>query len=94
MVLKYLIQIIPMAKQVKTFKLDSLGLDVRCRRRANMKAKIQLWSESYCDKSFFYSNCQSSDWPPVITHCQGRILTEESLINFTMYNTFLCRMMK
>ena len=47
MVLKYFIQIIPMAKQVKeTLKL--------LYEEGKKEAIIQLWSESYCDdKSFF-----------------------------------------
>ena len=68
MVLKYFIQIIPMAKQVKeTLKL--------LYEEGKKEAIIQLWSESYCDdKSFFYSNCQSIDWAPAIIHCQRRCL--------------------
>ena len=74
MVLKYFIQIIPMAKQVQnTLKL--------LYEEGKKEAIIQLWSESYCDdKSFFYSNCQSIDWAPAIIHCQRRCLHTKRLL--------------
>ena len=60
MVLKYFIQIIPMAKQVKeTLKL--------LYEEGKKEAIIQLWSESYCDdKSFFI---------PTVRALIGRLLS-------------------